>query len=188
MALFEERIDAATDYLERLSPRDRMLMMVIVVGVLVFVTFIGNFIVTSKLRSAIDERESLTNVLKGIQQNMRQFDYARQKNLRLEKQIRENGNVQLFSYLERKGKDYQIKIASMREVSPPTRPKKKTKIKEKAVRIELQQVGLANLAKFLDSIENSGKIVKVRQLELKPNFKTPGTPDVVALISTYVIQ
>lgn len=189
MALFEDKIEQATDYLERLPPRDRMLLTVIVIGVSIFVGYIGYLVVGGRLYRAEGSNKQLTKNLKTILKLEGQFKSARRRVKALERQIKDNP-VNLLDFLDKLGQKVQIKIDSMTSV--PTLAgvnRKRSKIKEKSVRIEMRAVALGTLAKFLDRVENTGfKLVKVRGIRLKPNFSTPSKPDIITRISAYEIK
>jgi hypothetical protein len=76
-----------------------------------------------------------------------------------------------------------INISSMTPVTGDTASD--GRLRERSVRLSITAAELGALVRFLDGIENSGKVVKVRQLEMRPNFSNPATPDFTATISTY---
>ena len=189
MALFEEKIDSATDYLERLSPRDRMLLLIIGVGVLIMVSFFFSIYVGSKERSMLSNNRDLELKLRKMLTIQGEFEYARRKVRELEQRLKTTGSVNLIPFLDQISRKFSINITSMNPVSNDMSPtRKNSRITASSVRIQIQAVELANLARFLDAVENSGKIVKVVEIQLRPNFSTPSKPDVKAVISTYILK
>ena len=187
MALFEQQVDSLVDYLERISPRDRMMLGVIVAGVSVLVLFLGSMFINGRQRSMEDANDQVRKKLVQIKQMQGKFEQARRQVQDLKRKLNQN-RVNLMPFLDKLSQKYSISISSMNPETVEVVGKNTTGIKEEAVRIQLQAVPLASLAKFLDAIENSGKVVKVRKLKLKPNFSDSAKPDVDAVISTYVLD
>ena len=94
----------------------------------------------------------------------------------------------LISFLDERQNKFQVKILDMNPVTSERTGNKTNAIKENAMRISVQEVPVGNLARFLDSIENSGSIVKVQRIRIKPNFSKPTHLDGVIQISTFVIE
>ncbi len=188
MALFEEKIDAATDYIERLSPRDRMLLLVVVGGVFLLFAFFFSLYVGGKERAMVSTNRDLELKLRKMLQIKGEFEDARRKVRALEQRLKTTGSVNLIPFLDRISRKFNINITSMNPVVDEIAPRKNSRIKASSVRIQIQAVELANLARFLDAIENSGKVVKVVELQLRPNFSDPSKPDVKAVISTYILK
>ena len=189
MALFESQVERMTDYLERLSSRDRVLLVVVIVGVVLLVGFLFSVLVGGKRRSLEANNRDLAKKLGQIMQMQGQFEQARRKVRALERQIKRNGNVQLVPFLDRLSKKNNLNITSMNPAVIEEGAKKAdSRIRERAVKIRIQAAPLHNLAKFLQDIERSGKVVKVRSLRLTPNFSERTKPDIQAVIATYSLE
>lgn len=185
MALFSEPIERLTDALEQMAPRDRSLVLLLSAAVILFVSYFGSTYISRRVRQAEEENRDLIKKLEQIAQLEAQFNQARQKVLQLENQIEKNP-VSLVPFLDQLSQKHKVTIDSMTPITAEG-DQKEARLRERAVRISMSAVPLASLAQFFDGIENSGKIVKVRQMTIKPNFTDPTKPDVDAVVASYEI-
>jgi type II secretory pathway component PulM len=189
MALFQDQIDRLTDQLERLSPRDRMLVFIMFVAGLLLITYLTSLLIGQSIETADANNRELEIRLEDINQIQGQFEQARQKVREIEQRIASN-NVELVRFLGDLSSQHKIDIHSMSPATVESRTpqKQQSKVREESVQIEMRGATLATLARFLDAIENSGHIIKVRRLRLTPNFNKPENVDVTATISTYGLK
>ncbi|MCB9638037.1 MAG: hypothetical protein H6727_03920 [Myxococcales bacterium] len=186
MAFFEEKIDQVTAYLEQQSPRDRMLALVAGIGGLLLALYVGNMVVGGSFSRQEGNNRDLAKQLAQISQLQGRFEAARRKVERLERRIKQAGRLNLLTFLDKLSQKHNINISSMTPVSDALgSDNRKKRLRERSVRVSISAADLGSLARFLDAIENSGKIVKVRQLKMSPNFSDPAKPDFNATISTY---
>ena len=189
MALLQESIDKTVDQLEQLTSRERMLVLVGSVAGLLLIGYIFSLWFNSSLNEIESNNQALERKLEEISRNQTKFDRAKQKVQRIKRRIA-NNRVDLSTFVSQQSQKFAISIESMNFINPRSEgaEKRDKDVLEKSVRIEMKATPLANLAKFLDSLENSGKIVKVRQLRMNPNFSNPEKIDVTATISTYSLK
>ncbi|GEM_PF-2130132 len=186
MAFFEEKVDQVTAYLEQQSPRDRVLALVIGVVGLLLLLYIGDLVIGGSFKSREGNNQELVKQLAQIAQLQSRFEVAKRKVERLEQRIKQAGRLNLITFLDQLSQKHSINISSMNPVSDAiSATPNPSRLRERSVRISITAADLGALARFLDGIENSGQIVKVRELRMSPNFSEPAKPDFNAKVSTY---
>lgn len=188
MAFIQEQIDALIDRLEQLTSRERTLVLIGSFAGLILFVYILSLWIGGNLDSMDARNISLEQRLEEINRIQGQYDQAQNRVRELKRRIA-NNSVDLVRFVSTKGQEFSVTIDSMNFITPEESGSSKNKeVDEKSVRIEIKKVPLANLAKFLDALENSGSIVKVRRLRMAPNFSAPEQIDVSATISTYSLK
>ncbi len=186
MEFIQNQIDRLVDQLERLSPRERLLIVSAAVAGIAMVFYLTSLFIGSALNSLREENRTLVAKLEEIYRLEPIYRQAKAK-IEAVKSRLANNRVDLVRFLSDLSNRYNLLIQSM----TPEREESKDldqSVKEESVRIEMQAVPIGELAKFLDAIENSGKIVKVRRLKLRPNFTQPDKLDVMATISSFTLK
>ena len=186
MEFVQSQIDRLVDQLERLSPRERLLIVTTAVSVAAVIFYLLSLFIGSSLDSLRVENRSLASKLEEIYRLEPLYRQARAKIEEVKARLA-NNRVDLVRFLSDLSNRFNLLIQSM----TPEKEESKdldSSVREESVRIEMQAIPIGELAKFLDAIENSGKIVKVRRLKLRPNFTQPDKLDVIATISSFTLK
>ncbi len=187
MAFLQNQIDTAVDRLEQLTSRERMLVLVGSVAGILLLGYIVSLWVNSSLTGIEGSNQVMERRLETISQIQGQYEQAQNKVRQIKRKIA-NNRVDLVRFVSAQSQTFSLNIDSMNFINDQSSSKKNKDVAERAVRIELKKAPLANLAKFLDALENSGKIVKVRKLRMRPNFAEPDKIDVSATVATYTLK
>lgn len=187
MAFLQNQIDTAIDRLEQLTARERMLVLVGSVAGILLMGYIISLWVNSNIESIEGTNQAMERKLETISRIQGQYEQAQNKVRQIKRKIA-NNRVDLVRFVSAQSQTFSLNIDSMNFISAQEGRNKNKEVAERAVRVELKKAPLANLAKFLDAIENSGKIVKVRKLRMRPNFSEPDKLDVTATIATYSLK
>lgn len=188
MALFQNQIDKVVDQLETISARERMLLLVGGLAALLLGGFLVSLLISSSLQQQESTNREMELNLEKILRKQGEYFAARKKVKQMEARIRTKGVTRLIPYLDSASKRFQLRIESMRNVSLDVREGKKKRVKELSVRVELLKADLGAVARFFESVERSGRVVKVRQLRMRPNFSDSKKVDVVAVVSSFVMN
>ncbi len=86
----------------------------------------------------------------------------------------------LFSFLDRAAADAGLK-RQIKAMKPSTATK--TDYIESTVVVELENVSITPLVKYMYTIESSGHNIKIRKVDIKPRYSNPGHMSVTLIIS-----
>jgi len=162
-----------------ISRRDRTALTVGAIVLLVFV------LVQFVLFPLLDKRRRLEKTVTSRRQHLAEMQAMQQRYSRLharssgleEQLAKRAGDFSLFSFIEQQGGQAGVKehIAYMK----PSTMTGKGALREVMVEIKLQAIGLAQLVRFLDSIESPQNVVEIKRISIQENTKNKGTLDVV---------
>lgn len=180
-----EQINNAKNYYARLSDREQIIFLLSCAGGFIFLLFLIYSIVlasNASLSSDIEKnRKNLQTIAdlgvkyRAVTDNIDQF----------EKMIAQTPpNFQLPSELEMLAQQNQVKIESIK--AQPGSPNE-FYLETKAA-ISISQIQILPLIKFLYSIENSSKPMRISTLQIKPNFKDNKLLNVNFVVSTFQHQ
>ncbi|MFH1810862.1 MAG: type II secretion system protein GspM [Pseudomonadota bacterium] len=176
-------INQAVAAFSRLSGRERLLVGVTVVAVLLF-AFVGSTLLvdahlTKAQRRLSERRTQLTQIL-GLEGQYRDAQRERETT----KQQLARNNVQLFSLLPKVAGEFGLTLNDLNERRTPL---KDSGIDEISVDVNLKQMSLDKLDGFLERVEQGGPagMVKVLKIKVKTRFDNAELLDVNMKVATY---
>ena len=186
MALFEEQFEGVTEYLERLAPRERTVLLAGVGAGVALLGFLLYLWIGGSLDNRLADNTDRTRKLEKILQLEGEFDRARKKVAQIERRVASN-RVNLISFLDQVSRSTGVSISQM-DPAPEATSRRGSRVKEETVRVNIAKVKVGPLARFMDRIENSGRLVKIRRLIVKPTFANRTVLEVSLHVSTYRLK
>lgn len=178
--------DQARDAWERLSQRDRGLLMVMGAAIGAFVLFTASL----QASRALAKRESrITAKLKDLREVATLsggYREAERQRTDLERKLKDHGVKNLLSYLEDVAKKQQVEIGTMNDRGTVAAGSKDSKIQQTSVELQLARVSLDKLTKLLNEVENNPGIVKVTRMDMRPRTDEP-VVDATITVSSYTL-
>ena len=144
----------------------------------------SSFLPGQEVWLTIDSR--LQRELEKILQLEGEFDRARKKVAQIERRVASN-RVNLISFLDQVSRSTGVSISQM-DPAPEATSRRGSRVKEETVRVNIAKVKVGPLARFMDRIENSGRLVKIRRLIVKPTFANRTVLEVSLHVSTYRLK
>ena len=179
------QVEVLRTYYDRLTERERTIVVFSVAGGSVFLLFSMYLIVmsiASSMEKGISKNfENLTQ-LKTIS-----LDYANAEKqvTKIENMIKSTGSdFQLPTTLEKLANKYSLKIESIKD--RPAQPNDLYKEIQSAVSVK--EVNLRTLVTFMHEIENSPQLMKINSLTIRPNFKDASLLNVDFMVSTFQLK
>jgi multidrug efflux pump subunit AcrB len=168
---------------QRLSERERRLVVVCGAALVVFFVGGGSFLASS----AFDAREKRVvakqQQLDQILSLRERYQEAEQNEKRAASRVKSN-NVSLFSLLQKTAGDLSLQLNDLNERKVPV---KDTELVEVSVDVTLKEISIDKLNSFLEKIEGPRRdgIVKVQKLKVKTRFDQPDMLEVSMTVSTW---
>lgn len=159
---------------ERISPRERTLVMASGVIVVAMVLFVSGFLFFSSLSDIEERNASIRDALKAIASNRIEYLEAKGQMRALEVRI---GSVppQLATDLEAAAREVGVQIPETNERPPSPAGKN---YMEHNVDVTLRQVDLRQLARFLQKLETGQHLIYVTRLDVRRRFAEKDKLDV----------
>lgn len=168
----------------RLTSREKRLVSIAGAAVTAFIVFIIFFSFASAAKKRQDRMEYKLGKLEQVQQLASSFREAENARQAVERQL-SNSNVQLMSYVEKKGENAGLDIRSMNPKADV--PIGDGNIIESSVEVTLTDVQLDRLVQFLSDVERGPGIVKVKRIRMEPRQESE-TITAWTTISTYSLK
>ncbi len=183
MAPRSNLIGQALSSFGRLSSRERLLVSITALALVLFVFVGGIYLVQGRLSKAerrLGERKSQLQQVLGLESQFRQSQQDRQ---RFKKRLERN-DVQLFSLLPKVAGELGLTLNDLNERRNPL---KESGVDEISVDVNLKQMSLDKLDAFLQGVENAsrGGLVKILKIKVKTRFDNPELLDVNMKVATY---
>ena len=181
-ALKNINFEIVGEYLGRLNQRERY----IVLGSALAGAVLLVLIILGSAMGGLGRKERKITMLKDELRRINtirgNFSEIEREIQRLEGIIRRTGNAfSITTHLESLAQETGVKITSLNEkTSPPN-----DLYKERQVEANLRQIYLRNLIDFLYKIENSRQLLRIKSLQIKPNYSNPLYLNVVFSVSTF---
>lgn len=166
---------------ESLEERERKLLgvfaLVAILGILLFVP-LG---VTAGLHSQRSENQAIEEAIAEIEAARSSVELIRaQKKALLDKYARPA--PPLAAYLAKLASDVGVEIPESQDRQPVPHGKR---YEEKATKLTLRKVGMLELAKFMERIEQSGHPLSITQLTIRKRSVEPDSYDVDMVVSAF---
>lgn len=170
------------DRIDRLDARERQLLGVLVAVFLGIVVVMVPFSVTLLVSSRRSENEELKQAVAAIQENR---ELVRKHNEEREVVLARYAQAAppLAGFLDKLAKDSGLEIPESQDRAPVPHGKK---FEERSTKIVLRKVGMLNLVKFMERIEQSGHPVMISRLNIRKRGTEQDSYDVEMFVSSYV--
>jgi len=185
MEKLRELFGQATDYVAAASPREKRMIALAAGGVLFAFLFIVYVSFSSSIRKHEDTLEEKRIAFEKIQRLAQNFGEKQQERELLEAKLRQSPPA-LGSFVEERAKTEGIDIGSMSDrglVSAGGGSGGKPR--ETSVEANLGKVPLDKLGRFLQSIEQSPGVVRVRRLRVRKSSDNKEALDVTLTVSAW---
>ena len=168
--------------IDRLDARERQLLGVlfaVFIGIVVLMVPVG---VTALVSSRSSENEELKQAVAAIQENR---ELVRKHNEEREVVLARYAQAAppLAGFLDKLAKDSGVEIPESQDRAPVPHGKK---FEERSTKIMLRKVGMLNLVKFMERIEQSGHPVMISRLNIRKRGTEQDAYDVEMIVSAYV--
>jgi general secretion pathway protein M len=168
--------------IDRLDARERQLlgvMFAVFIGIVVLLVPLG---VTALVSSRSSETEELKQAVAAIQENR---ELVRKHNEEREVVLARYAQAAppLAGFLDKLAKDSGIEIPESQDRAPVPHGKK---FEERSTKIMLRKVGMLNLVKFMERIEQSGHPVMISRLNIRKRGTEQDAYDVEMFVSAFV--
>lgn len=171
-------------WLAKLSPRERVLVTVAAVGVVLFAVWLISLQVGRGLSAREARIQDKTKVLSQVGKLAE--GYRRQQAERQAVEARLKGPpVQLLSFISQTGTTLGVEVTDLR---PTTSPGELEGLREEAVEVNLARVDLGRLARLVQTLERGPGVVKVRRLRITTRGDDPQLVDATIVVSTYQLK
>lgn len=184
MAKIFDRLNSSfSAWYDSLSDRERRLITICSV-VLVLVALFGTlFITASRLESKRNQLEKSRNQYSQIRLLEGEFLVEKKKNEMLVRSIRTN-TISLFSLIQGITSKLGTPVKGLDEVR---RPEPKTGMIEVSVKLNLAKLSIDKLSALIEAIESSNSmgLVKVTRLKINKNYSEPDYLDVQMTVATW---
>jgi general secretion pathway protein M len=167
--------------LDRLAPRERQLLGVMVVVFLVMVVFLVPVGVASMLGARRSEIEDLRAALDRLAAERPALERRQHEKDALSAKYRSQPPA-LAGYLSKLAGTHSIDIPEIKDRPPIPYGKK---FEEQSVEITLKKVGLLNLSKFLEGIVKGGHPISIGKLNVRARSAQPDSYDVSMTVSSF---
>jgi type II secretory pathway component PulM len=172
-----------TDYVAAASPREKRLIWLAAGGVLFFMIAIAYGSFSSTIRRRVDSLDEKRLAFEKVQRLAQTFGVQESERQLMEAKLRQSPPA-LMSFVDERAKAEGIEIGGMSDrgvVSPGTGGKPR----ESSVEVNLGKVPLEKLTRFLQAIEQSPGVVRVRRLRVRRSSDNKETLDVTITVSAW---
>jgi general secretion pathway protein M len=167
--------------LDRLDSRERQLLVILVAVFLVLVLVLLPVGITALLASRRGDNEQLREAVNQIQSGR---EAVQKRNVEREAVVERYSRAapQLAGFLDKLAKDSGIEIPESQDRAPVPHGKK---FEERSTKIVLRKVGMLNLVKFMERIEQSGHPVSISRLNIRKRGTELDSYDVEMVVSAF---
>jgi general secretion pathway protein M len=167
-----------------LSSRERRLLIVAALSVLVFVVFMTTYRFSKRANDIRRNTETKIGQMSRIQELATSYNQSRAQREMAERQLAAS-NIRLSSFLEDIAKQKGVELPTINPKSDVTLDG--TKIVESSVEVTLTDVKLNRLVEFLQAVEGGPGVVKVKYMRLEPRVSNE-TITAWIQVSTYHLK
>ncbi len=180
MSRLQELIANIEAYLQKISPRERMMLagsVAMLVLVLVFLSAWGFSKAVARHEAAITSK---TKALREISQLA--GTYTERARARKELETRLKAKVALFTFIDDVSKKKHVEIGDMQDRGSVVG---QDKVTEATVQFDLNKVTLDRLTEFLNAIEHDPHLIRVKKISLRARIDDPNQVDAAMTVSAY---
>ena len=184
MEKLREVLGQAADYVAAASPREKRMIVFAAGGVLFFVLFILYVSFSSSIRKSEDTLEEKRLAFEKVQRLAANFSEKQQERELLEAKLRQSPPA-LMSFVEERAKTEGIEIGGMSDRGITSGGGSGGKPRESSVEANLGKVPLDKLGRFLQAVEQSPGVVRVRRLRVRRSSDNKEALDVTLTVSAW---
>lgn len=174
------RLDDLKASLERISPRERVMLTGLALSVVFGIIFIVGYIIFSGLEDLEERNARIRKALKDLDTNRECFMEHRRQTAKIEVRM-SRAPLELNRFVETAASAVGVSITESDEMNPITA---ETFI-QRGVEIKLRKVTIAQLAKLLKELESSPHIVQITRLNVHTRWNQHQDLDVEMTVTTY---
>ena len=167
---------------ERLSAREQSLILLLIALAVVMCLGSSWFFVSRHLHRTNQRIESKISQLSEIMSLREDYQARLKQQQKLTQEIRNNRNP-LLSYVENIARRSGVNLNNASERAGPSTGT--PLVKETRARVSLNAVSITALNKFLTAIEKGNRLVKIRGIQIIPNFENPKKLDATVTVGTF---
>ena len=168
---------------ERLSGREQIMVLAIVVCVLAMVLFLGGYGIRKDLKQRRTRISAKTEKLEEIAALKGDYQRRLAEQNRLAEEVQKNEGFSLLSYLEDVSNKAQIELGN---ATPRNGEKTNSdQVQEEAAEVKVRGVSLDRLYEFMRLVEEGNRLVVVRRLKIKHNYQDDKKLDAAITIGTF---
>ncbi|RJO65669.1 MAG: hypothetical protein C4523_15645 [Myxococcales bacterium] len=178
-----QKIEELRMLFERLSSREKVLVLITAAAVVVFLVFIAIAVVNSSLGSLKDRLETKRDAYEQVNSLKNRYVDSKKEMERFRAEIGDSKNTltqDVGQLAQENGIDLSQIVQSKGAVD------KKANIRAVSVKVELNRVELPPLLKFLESIEKKNKLFFLDSITLRRRYDNPAQLDASFNVSTLV--
>lgn len=168
----------------RLSPRERVMVTLAGVAVVLFVVVMVSFRLQAGVRARELRIEEKTKALAQVGALSSGYKRVQAERAALEARLKAT-QVPLMSHVSQTGSALGVEVTDLRPVGNPV---DLDGVTEESVEVNLPRIDLTKLAKLLQGLERSQGLVKVRRLRLSTRTDDPKLVDATVVVATYQIK
>jgi len=171
--------------LTALSTRERALVGIAVVGVIVFIGTMVGLWFKDKLDESERRIEQKQSGMLKVDALASEYYAAQDKNRQNVAKISRN-RINLFTYVDEAARRNGISLTEIKEASSSARKgARKDTINEEAVQVKINKTDMNMLVRFLEEIESRDKLVVLKSMTLKRRYDNDKLLDAKMKISTF---
>ncbi len=166
----------------RLSSREKLMVFGAAAAVLAFAVFFVSVRFSGALRQGESRIASKMRQLQEAQSLAAGYSQAEKERAALDRQLKSN-NVKLFTLIEESAKRQGIEVGGLTDKGS----RKEGKVVEASVEVTLTRIELLKLVRFLTTLEEKNKLVKVTKLQIRARQDQP-VLDAWLTVTTYQLE
>lgn len=166
----------------RLSSREKLMVFGAAAAVLAFAVFVVSVRFSGALRQGESRIASKMRQLQEAQSLAAGYSQAEKERAALDRQLKSN-NVKLFTLIEESAKRQGIEVGGLTDKGS----RKEGKVVEASVEVTLTRIELLKLVRFLTTLEEKNKLVKVTKLQIRARQDQP-VLDAWLTVTTYQLE
>jgi type II secretory pathway component PulM len=174
------RLEDLKGSLERLSPRERVMLGGLAATFVIGVIVVVGYIIVSGLEELEEKNSATRQALKDLAENRACFLAHRQRTAQIEVRMSRTP-LELNRFVETAASAVGVSIAESSEVSPVDIDR----YTQRGVEIKLRKVKIEELAKLMKELENSPHIVQITRLNVSTRWNEHSELDVEMVVSTF---
>lgn len=168
----------------KLSPRERVMVTLAGVAVVLFVVFMVSHSLQAGVRAREARIEEKTRALAQVGTLAAGYKRVQAERASLEARLK-GPHPPLLSHVSQTGSALGIEVTDLRPVGAPV---DLDGVTEESVEVNLPRIDLVRLARMLQGLERGQGLVKVRRLRLSTRSDDPKLVDATVVVATYAIK
>ncbi len=168
----------------KLAPRERVMVTLAGVAVVLFVVFLVSFRLQAGVRAREVRIEEKTRALGQVGTLAAGYKRVQAERAALEARLK-GAHAPLMSHVSQTGSALGIEVTDLRPVGAPV---DLDGVTEESVEVNLPRIDLVRLARMLQGLERGQGLVKVRRLRLSTRSDDPRLVDATVVVATYSIK